>query len=126
MELMYRGVDAQKIEEHVAELRSASSEVAVRDLKMFFILSKAADDLNVTVDENEFNGRIAQIAMERGLRPEKLRAEIIQRNQAGVLFQQIREHKAMDAILAKAKVTEMPADEFNKILAEEAKSGPAV
>jgi trigger factor len=126
MELMYRGVDAQKIEEHVAELRSASSEVAVRDLKMFFILSKAADDLNVTVDENEFNGRIAQIAMERGLRPEKLRAEIIQRNQAGVLFQQIREHKAMDAILAKAKVAEMPAEEFNKILADEAKSGPAV
>jgi FKBP-type peptidyl-prolyl cis-trans isomerase (trigger factor) len=93
---------------------------------MFFILSKAADDLNVTVDENEFNGRIAQIAMERGLRPEKLRAEIIQRNQAGVLFQQIREHKAMDAILAKAKVAEMPAEEFNKILADEAKSGPAV
>jgi trigger factor len=126
MELMYRGVDAQKIEEHIAELRSSSGEVAVRDLKMFFILSKAADDLAVTVDENEFNGRIAQIAMERGMRPEKLRAEIIQRNQAGVLFQQIREHKAMDAILAKAKVTEMPADEFNKILAEEAKSGPTV
>ena len=123
MELMYRGVDAQKIEEHIAELRSGSSEVAVRELKLFFILNRAADEFNVRVEEAEMNGRIAQLAQERGVRPDKLRQEIMQRNQLGVIYQQIRDHKAMDAILAKAKITEMPAEEFNKLMAEEAKSG---
>lgn len=123
MELMYRGVDPQKIEEHIAELRSGSSEVAVRELKLFFILNRAAEEFNVRVEEAEMNGRIAQLAMERGVRPDKLRQEIIQRNQVGVIYQQIREHKAMDAILAKANITEMAADEFNKLMAEEAKAG---
>jgi trigger factor len=120
MELMYRGVDPQKIEEHIAELRSASSEVAIRELKLFFILARAADDFKVGVEEAEMNGRIAQIAAERGMRPDKLRQEIIQRNQVGVIYQQIRDHKTMDAILKMAKVTEMPADEFNRAMREEA------
>jgi len=123
MELMYRGVDAQKIEEHIAELRSGSSEIAVRELKLFFIMNRAADEFNVRVEEAEMNGRIAQLAQERGVRPDKLRQEIVQRNQVGVIYQQIRDHKAMDAILAKANITEMPADEFNKLMAEEARSG---
>lgn len=125
MELMYRGVDPQKIEEHIAELRSASGEVAMRELKLFFILSKAAEELKVTVDEGEMNSRIAQIAMERGMRPDKLRQEIIQRNQAGLIYQQIREHKAMDAILARATISEMPAEEFNKLMAAENAGKPA-
>lgn len=123
MELMYRGVDAQKIEEHIAELRSGSSEVAVRELKLFFILNRAADEFNVRVEEAEMNGRIAQLAAERGVRPDKLRQEIMQRNQLGVIYQQIRDHKAMDVILSKANITEMPAEEFNRLMAEEAKGG---
>ncbi|MBS0191642.1 MAG: trigger factor [Phycisphaerales bacterium] len=119
MELMYRGVDPQKIEEHIAELRSSSSEVAVRELKLFFILNKAADEFQIRVEEAELNGRIAQIAQERGVRPDKLRQELIQRNQVGAIYQQLREHKAMDAILQKAKISEMSAEEFNKAMAEE-------
>jgi trigger factor len=117
LELMYRGFAPHQVEEHVAELRAASSENAARELKLFFILNRAADDLKVSVDESEMNARIAQMAYERNLRPEKLRQEIIQRGQAGMVFQQIREHKTMDAILGKAKVTEVPADEFNKTVA---------
>lgn len=113
MELMYRGVDQQKIEENMAELRAASGEVAVRELKLFFIMDKAAEKLDVKVSDAEINGRIAQIAAQRGERPEKLRQDIINRNQVGVVFQQVREHKTMDAILAKAKVNEVSVDEFN-------------
>ncbi len=113
MELMYRGADQQSIEEHMAELRAASGEVAVREIKLFFIMDKAAEKLDVKVSDGELNGRIAQIAAQRGERPEKLRQDIINRNQVGVVFQQVREHKTMDAILAKAKVNEVSVDEFN-------------
>lgn len=113
LELMYRGVDAQKIEEITAEMRASSGEVATKELKLFFLLDKAAEKLGVKVSDADINSRIAQIAAQRGERPEKLRQEIIARNQVGAVFQQIREHKTTDAILAKANVSEVTVDAFN-------------
>lgn len=120
MEMVYRGVPAQEIEERIAEMRAASSAAAVRELKLFFILDRAAEKLDVKVTEGELNARIAQIAMANNMRPDKLRAQMIQQNQVGQVFQQIREHKTMDAIVGKATITEMPAEEFNKVMQEEA------
>lgn len=114
LELMYRGVEAGKIEEHMAELREASSQAATRDLALFFLLHKAAEDMKVRVDESEINNRIAQIAFQRNVRPEQLRQELIRTNQVSGIYQQIRDHKTLDAILNKATVTELPADEYNK------------
>lgn len=114
VELMYRGFEPHKIEEHIAELRAASSVEAQRELKLFFILNRAAEELNVQVTEGEMNARVAQLAAERNVRPDKLRQEIIQRNQVGVIFQQIREHKTMDQILAKAVITDVSPEEFEK------------
>lgn len=116
MELMYRGVDPMKIEENIAELRRQSAAAAVGELKMFFILDKAAEQLGIKVTEQEINGRIAQMAMERNDRPENLRQQLIKNNQVGAVYSQIREHKTMDAILAKASVTEVSAEEFKKEL----------
>jgi trigger factor len=118
-ELMYRGVDAMKIEERIAGLRSISAAEAVRDLKLFFVVNEVAEKLNVKVSDNEVNGRIAQIAVERGMRPDKLRQEMINNGQAGTVFQQIREHKTLDAVVAKASISEMPVEEFNKKMAAE-------
>lgn len=122
LELMYRGVDPTKIEENMARLRSASIDMAWRELKLFFILSRIAEDKDIKVDDAEINGRIAQMAFERNMRPDKLRQELIQRRQIGLIFQQIREHKALDAIVAKAEVEELPAEEFNKIMKAEAEA----
>lgn len=119
MELMYRGVDSLKIEEHMAELRNASGEVAQRDLKLFFILHKAAEHLGVNVEEAEINARIAQMAYERNVRPDQLRNDIIRSNQVGAIFNQVREHKTMDAILGKATVAELSVEEFNKAVKPE-------
>lgn len=113
MELLYRGADQQEIEQHIAELRASSAAAAQRELKLFFILGKAAEQLGVRVTEEEVNGRIAQMAAERGLRADQLRSELIRQNQVGFVVQQIREHKAMDAILSKATVSEVSADDYN-------------
>jgi len=40
-------------------------------------------------------------------------------NQVSGIYQQIRDHKTLDAIVSKATVTEMPADEYNKQVKEE-------
>jgi len=112
MELMYRGVSEQLIEERTAQLRSASREVAVKELKLFFILDRAAEELGIEVTEAEINGRIAQIAAQRGLRPERLRQELIRGNRISTVYTQVREHKTLGGILEKAKIEEMPLEKF--------------
>ncbi|MBX3351317.1 MAG: trigger factor [Phycisphaeraceae bacterium] len=113
LELMYRGLDPIAVEDRVAELRSQSHELSSRELKLFFILDKVATDFNVGVTEGEVNGRIAQMAYERNERPEKLRNDLIENRQIGFVVQQVREHKAMDQLLSKAKVDEVAADKFD-------------
>ena len=120
MELMYRGMDESDIETRMAELRAASGEQAVRDLKLFFVLSRAAEQREIKVDETEINARIVQIAREQGRRPEQVRQEIIQHNRVGLIFQQIQEHKVMDAIIADADVEEVSADKFNEMMKDKA------
>ncbi len=113
MDLMYRGIDQAQIEQHIAELRAASSQDAANELKLFFILNKAADEMDVKVQEAEVNGRIAEMAMEQGVRPEKLRQDLIQSNRIGSIAQQIREHKALDAVVDKASVIDVSPEEFS-------------
>ena len=119
VEMMYQGIDEMVIEQRIAEMRDASSEQAAKELKLSFILNKAAENLEVRVEEAGVNGRIAQMAAERGARPDQLRQQLIQSNQVGAVVQQIREHKTIDAIISKAKVEEMSADDFKKKFAKD-------
>ena len=126
LELMYRGIEEQAVERHIAELRAASSEIAQSELKLFFIVHKAAEQLDVNVTEGEINGRIAQMAMQRGERPDALRQRLIETNQVQGVFTQLREHKTLDAIVEKAKIEEVSLDEFRKKLGSQAAEDDAV
>jgi trigger factor len=107
MELAYRGVPEQQVEQQIAEARGSSEEEAKRQLKLFFILDKAARDLNIEVSEGEINGRIAMLAMQQGRRPEKLRQQMQRNNEIEALYLSIREQKTLDQIVGKAQVTEV-------------------
>jgi len=118
MEMLYRGMPQTEVEQKIAELRSASSESAAASLKQFFILNKVAEVLDVKVEEPEINSQIVRFAMEQGKRPEQLRDELVKTGQIQTLFQQVREHKALDAILKDAEISEITAEEFNKKMAD--------
>ena len=117
LELMYRGADPAQIEERMAELRAQSNENTVNELKLFFVLARIADELKVKVNDNDINARIAQMAFESGIRPDKLRQDLIAQQRIPMIFQQVREHKALDALLAKATITEVTAEEYDKEMA---------
>lgn len=116
LELHQRGVDQSVIEERLAELRNASSEIARRELKLFFILARVSKELDVQVTEQEVLGNIAQMAAARGERPEALRDQLVKSGRVNHLAQQIREHKTLDALLEKASVEELPVDDYNKAI----------
>jgi trigger factor len=111
MEMAYRGIPEEEIAQKVAEMREESEEAAISQLKLFFILDQAAKDLDVEVNENEINGRIAMMAHQQGRRPEKMRQEMHKQGQIEQLYLQIREQKVMDQIIEKASVTEVKAED---------------
>ncbi|MEO1129818.1 MAG: trigger factor [Planctomycetota bacterium] len=114
MEMMYQGMDASGIEEKIAEIRSSSEESAKRELKLFFALARVADEYDVQVSQDEVLGRISELAAERNMSPQALADQLVKSRQIQSVGQQIREHKAMDEILSRAKIEEVDADEFAK------------
>ena len=107
IDLMMRGVPREQVEASVERLRHGAQDEAVRELKLFFILQKIANDMNVDVDEAELNGRIAMLAAQGGKRPEKVKQEMAKEGSLMNLYVQMREQKAIDRILAQAQVEEV-------------------
>ncbi|MEM7681777.1 MAG: trigger factor [Planctomycetota bacterium] len=110
MELLYQGKPEDEVNAEIAELRQQSEEAAKAQLKQFFILDRAAKDLEIDIEENEINGHIASMAMRQGRRPEKFRQEMQQRGQIEQLYLQLREHKTLTKVLEQAQVDESAAE----------------
>jgi trigger factor len=107
MDLMMRGVQREQLQSNIERLRSGAADEAVRELKLFFILQKIASEQAVDVDEQELNGRIAMLAAQRGVRPEKLKQEMSKDGTLANLYVQMREEKALDKILESAEIKEV-------------------
>ena len=114
LELLYRGMSPEEVEEKLAEVRSDSEAQTRRRLKRFFLLSRLGEHFGVEVNEQEVNGRIAAIAAQRNMRPEKLRNELAQAGRLGEVARLIRDEKAADQLVAQVKQVEISAEEWNK------------
>ena len=113
-ELMYRGVDPQEIEQHIAEMRAASAEEATRELRLFFIYGRVAEELDLQVTPAELGEHIANMATQRGVTPDALREQLMQANKSHLVRAQVREMKTIDALIEKASVKDVSADEYNE------------
>src|SRR5581483_9928574 len=116
VDLMMRGLPREQIEANIEKLRHGAREEAIKELKLYFILQKIATDQQVDVDEGELNGRVAMIAAQRGLRPEKLKQQMAKDGTLANLYVTMREQKAVDKLLEKAQIEEVdlqtnPAEE---------------
>jgi trigger factor len=107
VDLMMRGMPQHQVEANLERLRGGAKEEAARELKLFFILQKIANDRNVDVSEGELNGRIAMLAAQRGRRPEKVKQEMAKDGTLANMYVQMREQKAIDQLLAGAQVEEV-------------------
>src|SRR5687768_11100811 len=107
MDLMMRGVPREQIGANIERLQTGAKDEAVRELKLFFILQKIANEANVDIEEAELNGRIAMLAAQRGVRPEKLKQEMAKDGTLANLYIQLREQKAVDKILETAEIEDV-------------------
>jgi len=125
MELLSRGIDAASVERRLAEIRGTSERASKDRLKLFFIMARLAEHFGVGVTEQELNGRISFMAAQQGARPEEMRRQIEKAGRMGEVVSVIRDAKVTDRIIAQAKVSDIAADEWNRIVEEKAKLAKA-
>ncbi len=118
LNMLQRGVTEEQVEQRLAEMRSASEAESQRNLKLFFILHKLAEQFEIQVTEQEINGRIAMMAAGYGMRPEQLRNDLAKRGALTNVAMQIREQKAADRIVAQAKVDDISVDAWQEMQLE--------
>ena len=113
--LLMRGLDSEQIEEQMEQLRAGSEQQAKEQLKTFFIMDKISEELKIEVSEEEINGHIAQLAIQQGQRPERMREEMVRSGSLAQFRLQVREDKCIAKLLESAKITEvMPKKKTKK------------
>ena len=114
MDLMQRGLDDNEVEAKLAEVRDQSTTQTLTHLKTWFMLERVANEEDIQVSEQEINGRIATMAMQQGVRPDHLRAELVKSDRIMPLGRSIREKKAIDHLIGLASVSDCTVEEWDK------------
>jgi trigger factor len=109
-----RGLKPEQLEEEMKALQANSEDQAKEQMKLFFIMDKIAEKLGVEVSDEEINGHIAQVAAQKGKRPEKMREELARDGSLAQFTLQVREQKCVEKLLESAKITEVAADKAKK------------
>ncbi len=113
--LLSRGLSRQQVDEQMEQLRAGSEEQAKQQLKTFFIMDKVAEKLEIDVSEEEINGHIAQVAIQRGQRPEKLKEQMERDGSLSQFRLEVRQNKCISKLLESANITEQaPAEKPEK------------
>lgn len=107
--MLMQGLPKEQVEERMKTLQGSSEGQAQEQLKLFFIMDKVAETLDIKVTEEEINGQIAQVAVSRGRRPEKMREEMLKDGSLTQFSMQVREQKCIEHILEKARIKEVKA-----------------
>ncbi len=69
-------------------------------------MDKVADKLEIDVSDEEINGHIAQIAIQRGQRPERMREQMERDGSLAQFRLEVCQNKCIAELLETAKITE--------------------
>ena len=104
--LLMRGLSREQVGEQIEQLKAGSEQQAQQQLKTFFIMDKVADELGIAVTEEEINGQVAQLALQRGQRPERMREEMERNGSLAQFSLEVRQDKCIAKLLETAVITE--------------------
>jgi len=121
IEMLQSGVPAEEVKRRLDEMRGQAEDQVIRDLKLFFILEKIADELDVDVREEQLNAAIAEIARQSNKRFDRVRDELSKSDGLTTLFLQIRDEAVLDKLLEDADITEVEAPKKEKTAKKAAK-----
>ncbi len=105
--LYQQGMAEQDIEKQMDDVRARASEESTTELKLYFIMDRVADEMEIDVHDDELNGAIASIAAYHNKRFDRVRDELSKSDGLTSLYLQLRDDKILDALLKKAVLTEV-------------------
>ena len=120
--MLLQGMPKEQLEEQMKQLQASSEDQAKEQMKLFFVMDKIADTLDIQVNDEELNGHIAQVAMQRGRRPEKMREEMLKDGSLAQFSLQVREQKCIENLLETAEITEVDAPTEKKTAKKKTKA----
>jgi trigger factor len=104
--IVAQGGTREQIAENRASIMDTATRTSLDRVKLGYILSKIAEEEKIEVAEDEVDARLAAMAPQFGMDSAQLRAVLEKRNGLDGLRAEMREEKAMAAVLAQAKVQE--------------------
>ena len=102
-----RGATKEQLEEKKDEIYGFAAQSAQQRLRTSFILDAIAEAEQIKVEEAEVEQRIAQLAQRQRTTPEKLKAQLAEKNGFGEIEEQILVGKTLDFLVANAKIEEV-------------------
>ncbi|NIA16806.1 MAG: trigger factor [Planctomycetes bacterium] len=105
--LLMQGQKPEEVSELMEKLRAGTEEQARRQLKTFFIMDKIANKLEIQADEEEINGYIARAAMQRRMRPDKMREQMMRDGSLSQFALEVTQQKCIEKLLETAKIKEV-------------------
>jgi trigger factor len=111
MQMYQAGIAEVEIAKRVDQMRAKAHDQVERDLKLYFILEKIADEKDIDVTEEQLNGAIAMIAAQTGKRFDRVRDELSKGNGLMSLYVQLRDERVLEQLLQDAQITETEGPE---------------
>ena len=109
MDLQSRGVDLNKVEPSFVEMAYNQMQTqAERDVRGAMLLEKIGEDAKVDVTPEEVEEEIAKMAEAYRATPEQIKASLEQQGGSGTIDNNLRTRKSIEALIAKAKITDGP------------------
>jgi trigger factor len=99
-----RGASKEQLEEKKDEIFGFATQSAKGRLRTSFILEAIAEVEQIKVEEAEVEERVAELAQRSRTTPEKMKAQLAEKNGFGEIEEQILVGKTLDFLVANAKI----------------------
>ena len=106
LDLLKRGMPLEEIQKQTENIKNASAESVMRELKASIILDNIAEKEKIFVTENEVEQRIADIARTYNTDVTRVRKQLERQGSLTYLRNEMRENKVINLLLKEAKIEE--------------------
>jgi len=106
LDLLKRGMPLEEIQKQTENIKNASAESVMRELKASIVLDKIAEKEKIFVTENEVEHRIADIARSYNTDTARVRKQLERQGSLSYLRNEMRENKVINLLIKEAKVEE--------------------
>ena len=102
--LMYQGLKEEDITSREETLRKNLAKEAEKQVKLYFILDRIAEEEDIKVNDEDLKERLDNIAKQNKTEPEKIKEYLTKNNSLNSLKSQINHEKVIDFLLNEAKI----------------------